>query len=55
MEYLAQRQQHTTSRLDNMDTILSQILGAITSGQASTHHDQNDTETGSNEGAGNNA
>ena len=36
MESLAQKQQQIASRLDNINVILAQILGAITSGKAST-------------------
>ena len=52
IESLAQCQQQTASRLDNMDAMLNQILGAITSGQVSSHPDKSSTETGSKSRSG---
>ena len=54
MESLAQRQHQTASRLDNIDAMLSQILGTLKSGQVSSHTDPLLSETGSIEGSGNN-
>ena len=52
-ESMVQKQNKISNRLDNIDAILSQILGAIRSGSASnrTQEDEN-TETGLNKRSG---
>ena len=55
MESRAHQQCQTASRPDNMDTMLSQILGTLKSGQVSSHTDPSRSDTGSAEGSGNNA
>ena len=50
MESLAQLQQQSSSRMDNMDSMLNQILGALKSGQVSSHPEDSSTETGSQRG-----
>ena len=54
MESLAQRKCQTSSCLDKMDAILSQILGTLKSGQVISHTHPSLSETCSTEDSGSN-